>query len=376
MNTEKLKTGMLIKNYKEFCQIIDEPIKNGKSKVLQLKDWTRYFDYHKNGSSQSYIVDEVYDEPYPKDDFRKDVVYSKLIQYVLAGRLALENRNEIDMTKRQLYFYLGMVNSNYVQENDKQNTLAAFCEKHQDILTPEQSFYYYNDFSTCTNRKLDRIIENALSSMEERFLIIRNKRYIIVEKVMENGEQVKKIRPAKDKEISIILKITREYLDEHPEFSFINAYNYKKYYSGLNRLFQERVGWDSVFQSIKIIYSSESLEKYVGILGEELLEECKKNQIELNNVIVERFNNYFQTAYQNNRQKVIEKSKGKMSIIPANWTEQDLIEKVAKNDPKLKYKAYNSDYVEIQREFVDMFINTKGIFDITVNSNKNTIIEE
>ena len=47
MNTDNLKPGMLVKNYGELCKLLDEPKKGGKGKVLQLKDWTRYFDFHK-----------------------------------------------------------------------------------------------------------------------------------------------------------------------------------------------------------------------------------------------------------------------------------------------------------------------------------------
>lgn len=370
MNTEKLKPGMLVKNYSELCKLIDEPKKGGKGKILQLKDWTRYFDFHKNGRSQSYIIDEVYNEPYPKEEFRKDVVYSKLIQYILAERLALEETTEIDMTKRQLYLYLGMVNSNYINDVEKQTALELFYDKHQEDMTPEQSFYYYNDFSVHTNRRLDNIIESALSSMEDRKLIIRNKRYKIVEMVIEDGKKVPKMRSADNNEISIIIDITRKYLDKHPEYAFINAYNYKKYYNGLNKIFKERMGWDSVYQSIQIIFGEDSIKKYVTVLGDELLEECKKNQVELNSVIVERLNKHFQVAYQNNRNKLIKAAVDQMSVISSDWTDEDIINRIVKSDEKLKKKLYADNYVEIQQELVDLFVDTKGIFEITTKPSK------
>lgn len=370
MNTNKLQSGMIIKNYREFCKLTDEPIKSGKSKRLQLADWTRYFDFHKSTNSQSYIIDQVYDEPYPEEEFRKDVVYSKLIQYILAERLAIEETTEIDMTKRQLYLYLGMVNSSYINDVEKQAALDIFYEKHQDNMTPEQSFYYYNDFSIHTNRRLDSIIENALSSMEERKLIIKNKRYKIIETVIEDNKKVPKMRQADNNEMSIIIDIIREYLDEHPEFSFINAYNYKRYYGGLNKIFKERMGWDSVYQSIQIIFGEDSIKKYVTVLGDELLEECKKNQVELNSVIVERLNKHFQVAYQNNRNKLIKAAVDQMSVISSDWTDEDIIERIVKSDEKLKKKLYADNYVEIQQEFVDLFVDTKGIFEITTKPSK------
>lgn len=365
MNTKKLKNGMLVKNYNELCLLLDEPKKTGKGKILQLKDWSRYFDFHKVEKSQSYFIDEVYTEPYPKDEFRKDVIYSKLIQYILAERLSLEGTNEIDMTKRQLYVYLGLVNSKYINDIEKQNALKIFYEKHQNDMTTEQSFYYYNDFSVHTNRRLDSIIENALSSMENRKLIIRNKRYKIVEDFIVEGRKTLKMRSANSSEISIIIDITKEYLDKHPEYSFINAYNYKKYYNGLNKLFKERVGWNSVYQSIQIFFGEDSIKKYVTIIGDELVEECKKNQIELNKVVVERLNKHFQLVYKNNRKKLIETAVNQMGVISSDWSDDEIIERIVKSDGELKKKLYSDNYIKIQQELVGLFVDTKGKFEIT-----------
>ncbi len=370
MNTENLKHGMLVKNYNELCKLLDEPSKTGKGKILQLQDWARYFDFHKNEKSQSYIIDKVYAEPYPKDEFRKDVIYSKLIQYILAERLSLEGTNEIDMTKRQLYLYLGLVNSKYINDIEKQNALKAFYEKHQNDMTTEQSFYYYNDFSVHTNRRLDNIIESALSSMESRKLIIRNKRYKIVEEILTEGRKTRKMRSANNNEISNIIDITREYLDNHPEYAFINAYNYRKYYNGLNKLFKERMGWDSVYQSIQIIFGEDSIKKYVSIIGEELIDECQKNQIELNRVVVERLNKHFQTVYKNNRKKLVETAANQMGVISRDWSDEEIIERIVKSDEELKKKLYADNYIEIQQELVDLFVDTKGKYEIITKAQK------
>ena len=55
INTNALKTNQTFKNYKELCEYLDEPIKTGKSKQLQLKDWERYFSYEKEGKKVKYI---------------------------------------------------------------------------------------------------------------------------------------------------------------------------------------------------------------------------------------------------------------------------------------------------------------------------------
>lgn len=49
VNTSKLVIGMVIKNYKEMCQLFDEEVKTGEAKKSQLKNWKRYFDWEKDG---------------------------------------------------------------------------------------------------------------------------------------------------------------------------------------------------------------------------------------------------------------------------------------------------------------------------------------
>lgn len=57
---KKINNGQKFKNYKALCEFLKEPVKTGKSKQLQLKDWERYFQYHKEGNA--IIVDAVHDE--------------------------------------------------------------------------------------------------------------------------------------------------------------------------------------------------------------------------------------------------------------------------------------------------------------------------
>lgn len=370
MNTQKIQAGMLVKNYKQMCALLDEEVKNGRSKQFQLKNWSRYFSYHRIEKSTAYVVDEIYAEPYPEEEFRKDVVYSKLIQYILAERLSLEDIYEIDLTKRQLYLFLGLVNENYVGEVNKQIALDNFCHKHNDSLTTAQAYYYYNDFSMYTSRRLDGIVEAALQSMEERMLIVRNTKYNIVEKKYVNGNLVEEKRTATNKDISTILNITFEYLQEHPEFTYLNAYNYKKYYNGLNAKFQEEQGWNSVYKSTEIVFSSDSMKKYAQLIGEELLEECQKNLTNLNETVVERFTTHFVNKYDKNRNNMLEKAKSTMKIIPSKWTDEDLINNVIKHNDILMHDLLNDNYVDIQKEFIDLFINAHGKFNLSYKNNE------
>lgn len=44
MEQINLHVGDIIKNYKVLCEMLQQPVKAGKSRTLQLKDFKRYFD--------------------------------------------------------------------------------------------------------------------------------------------------------------------------------------------------------------------------------------------------------------------------------------------------------------------------------------------
>lgn len=69
VDTSGFAVGMVIKNYKELCNLLGQEVKSGKSKKLQLEDFKRYFDWEKSG--QKFIITDIYDTPLTKEDRRK-----------------------------------------------------------------------------------------------------------------------------------------------------------------------------------------------------------------------------------------------------------------------------------------------------------------
>ena len=94
INTNALKTNQTFKNYKELCEYLDEPIKTGKSKQLQLKDWERYFSYKKEG--QKFIITEIFDTPKEKIDKRTNGNRSKYVQPFMDYVMSTFNEKCID----------------------------------------------------------------------------------------------------------------------------------------------------------------------------------------------------------------------------------------------------------------------------------------
>lgn len=68
MNIDNLKLREY-KNYKVICNVLEEKIKSGKSKRLQLEDWQRYFEWEKKGHKLR--ITKIYSKPKEKVDGRK-----------------------------------------------------------------------------------------------------------------------------------------------------------------------------------------------------------------------------------------------------------------------------------------------------------------
>ena len=54
MNISNLKIGMVIKNYKELCKVLEIEVKEGNSKKAQLKELEEVVTYHKKGNKFVY----------------------------------------------------------------------------------------------------------------------------------------------------------------------------------------------------------------------------------------------------------------------------------------------------------------------------------
>jgi hypothetical protein len=114
-NINNIQEKQEIKNYKILCELLNEPTKTGKSKQLQLKDWERYFEYHKVG--QKFIIDKIYDIEIPKEDgrmFGNNSIYAEDIQDILLCVLYRLPTSKVIWGCSTLLNNLSMINSNYI----------------------------------------------------------------------------------------------------------------------------------------------------------------------------------------------------------------------------------------------------------------------
>lgn len=164
MKLDNLQIGQEIKNYKELCTLLEEPIKDGgKAKDYQLKDFQRYFSFERVG--RKFIISEIYDSPLPKEDGRmlgNNSPYSNDIQNILLCVLYNLPSEEIVWSCNTLLNNLSMINSNYI-------TCRRDMDKLGESMKIEKEYVY--DFYNNTHKSLKGKMETALNILCKRSLI-------------------------------------------------------------------------------------------------------------------------------------------------------------------------------------------------------------
>ena len=69
LNISNLSIGMVVKNYKILCHLLNQETKTGNSKKYQLENFKRYFEWKKVG--QKFIIVDIHNPPLEKIDLRK-----------------------------------------------------------------------------------------------------------------------------------------------------------------------------------------------------------------------------------------------------------------------------------------------------------------
>jgi hypothetical protein len=282
MNLKNITEGMIVKNYKELCNLLGEEPTTGTAKIAQLKRWARYFDYEKNG--HKFIIKEIYASPLP-EDFSNNDVYSKYIQTILAKYLKRNGCGEFTMT--QLLRLCGFVNENW---ND-----VTMLDKYTDVqnISYAKAMYYYNQlychvYSYCT-----RAIIRCLDRLSSRSFLEWNKVLYI-----QIGNEK---RLATQKEIEEYLNISYGVRKEMG-IKYTNAYNKDKYYKRLDAKLKEH-GWDTAFYLIRIVYAT----KYIDDMIKESEEEYKEALLCVNDHCLQQIYKYVDVDIENDIKKLANK---------------------------------------------------------------------
>jgi len=284
IDTSKLVIGMIIKNYKELCTILNEEAKTGKAKQLQLKNWKRYFDWEKDG--QKFIIVDIYDTPLPKEDLRRkgnNSIYKNYIELILLQYLSKQEGYRKTFTKRNWLELLGMINSKYGKEPKMKLKQLDYCINDQEI-----TLFYIR-----SNKKLERVLHDALSNLQREKLIIVEYETVIVS-VDERGKEHRFI--ANDYQKKKILQTERYILKNVMQYKNM-FYVYIKnksneYYNKVNEKLYELYGWKYYYKQIKIIYDQPNIADAIPSKEVMLQKEI------LNSKIVEFLNENAKNVYE------------------------------------------------------------------------------
>lgn len=366
IDVSRLESGVVVKNYKEMCEILEEDICEGNSKKAQLKEWTRYFAWEKKG--QKFIILDIYDEPLPKDDGRQNKnIYVQYIQVILMKILSKQRNTKepFYITTNQMWKLLGMINDNYKN--------ISLDDLNDMIVEYEVTSFDMKKFYQRCNQRLREILFSSLNKLEDRALI----KYEIETVIVFLDEDRKTVyRPANDVQKKKILKAERKALLDMKLESKQHAYaKFKEteFFERMNAYLHEWYGWEYTFNRIKINYNKSDVLETVHRDEAKLqsdFEEMKLQRLGLNDRVVEALYKNAQIMAENRHkkanqeyQKALEKYKNEYMVIG------DIPESFIPTKSDLHIFDYLPYFVELQNRLTDELIC------IRKPQEKKTIIE-
>lgn len=320
MKIENLQVGQVLKSYKQLCEVLEESITAGNSKKSQIKEWERYFKYHKEGNK--FIIDEIYNEPLHKSDNRSSgnnkTKYINEIERLILNLLS--ERQEYDgvvfLSKYPLLKQLSMINENYSFCKRRISKLSLFTK-----ISKENIYEFYDS----ADNTLVGNLEKALNNLNDKCLIIWTTELTVCEAINMSDTIIDNVsydkyeeevhnytkqlhinhRMATDSEAQLILAMENEAIEQmglksKREVAINNMWNI---FSNIMSEKLNKIGIAYYYISYKIIFNKEHIDK---VLSDDFLlyqYEKDKCEHELNKGIVDKL----KTNSLNRHLKAVEK---------------------------------------------------------------------
>lgn len=345
-----LEAGMFLpKGYRELCALVNEkPLKSGSNSYkAQLKRWARYFKMEK-GRGRSLVILDIYDEPLPVDDGRKNGnrnIYLKYIETILLKYIYYRQGQVCYTTRNQLWLLLGMINNNYKKIPLK--ILKAEIE-YCDVTEWELNKFYMR-----CNTRLNTILFSALNNLQNRSLIAFETQIMIVVPDPEK-KGLSKHYVADENEIRKILAVERNILNVMGYESRNHAaccMKLSEFYEKVNQRLFELYGWERKYERLKIIFNESDIKDAIT------KNEYELQKMYLNEIIIDAIDKNAQTVVDNRMKKaLLEYDEYLEAWRENNWGRPPKIE-----DLKDEIFTYPKYFVDIQRRLSKKFlvINSK-----------------
>lgn len=235
MNLNNLSVGLRLKSYKALCEILEEPVHAGNSKVAHLKEFDRYFSYTRQGNA--YIIQEIYDIPKSPVDGRQK--YIPMIEPILMNTLATnEEYRCAGITWSRWYRELGMVNEIFYDDYERQKMLEDY----------QIGAYTMFLLSNIVSRKCHEVLLSALSNMKKRNLIDFKEHWYIISR---DGYGF----VAQDKDEKLLMRIKDHVLQEMGCNSMKQVFLSPKKYAEYDSRFHEAINnglWRNAYKALRI----------------------------------------------------------------------------------------------------------------------------
>ena len=351
LDVSVLTEGLVVKNYKSMCSLLNCTICDGNSKKSQLKNWRRYFNYEKSG--QKFIITEIYDTPFPSEDARKlkEGLYVKYIELLLLKYLSSCEGYQTKITKSKLYQILGLTNENYykLKSSDNPYEIANIKNKIKSKCDTLVTEFDINHFQQRAEVKLNKILYTALDSMSKRFLIKYHTEYVL-RVPCEDDKSGYELEVASPRQVSLILEAQHKILDSMGYENITQValrYKLKEFNERVDDYLSEHYGWLGFFSQLSIIYIND-IGREIPLKAEEIRKLAPSVQRkQLNQIVVKSLNQQARDKYDKNSNKALD------LII-------DEVERQGfgiKEDDSQKFFQYYPTYVEAQLELADYLIN-------------------
>lgn len=274
------------KNYKELCITLGESVKTGKSKILQLSDWERYFKYERYGNK--YTITKIYETPFPKIDDRRSEYHDDL-QDIILYFLSTQHKNNVLLSFSTIIRLTNMANENYIIGRQYLNETSKMLDIEED---------YLRNFYGISKNKFISIFDVCLSRMEKEALIFVKrclgvKRRVIELETNELGQPIISntgikhsisyiYDEATDLETELILKIKREIMDSLNVNDEQECYMKGKWFAydeELKQQLREKLNIDYCYKAYKLILNKDAIIKKVTKIRNRLAQENVNDMI-------------------------------------------------------------------------------------------------
>lgn len=248
----KLYEGQIIKNETELYRLLDlipsdnKTIKGNERKKIK-NTIQAFINYERIDNSNSIRILEIFEDPFPIIDKRKEGIYVTYIETLLLSHLFNESPEPLYITYKGLFDLLGMINNNYYNTDNR----VKLQKIDKRITKFEATNFFLRSYSL-----MRRIIDRALKSLMDRSKIWVEKNIIIEGDFYNEYMEKQEKHIATKEEISIILDIETEVLNKLNIQSKNQVFWRGKsadFYEEVKYILKEKYGWWDYYKEFYII---------------------------------------------------------------------------------------------------------------------------